>query len=66
MRGRAAMWAATQSTGRYSYYMYKSLLFMGGITLILEWCCLAPLAVVPGRAAPLGVEIDAIFVVVFY
>ena len=30
------------------------------IYLILEWCCTAPLAVVPGRAAPaLGVEIDA-------
>ena len=27
------------------------------IYLILEWCCTAPLAVVPGRAAPLGVEI---------
>ena len=26
------------------------------IYLILEWCCVAPLAVVPGRAAPLGVE----------
>ena len=25
--------------------------------LLLEGCCVAPLAVVPGRAAPLGVEI---------
>ena len=25
------------------------------IYLILEWCCAAPLAVMPGRAAPLGV-----------
>ena len=32
------------------------------IYLILEWCCAAPLAVVPGRAAPLGVEIDAVVV----
>ena len=32
------------------------------LRLILEWCCLAPLAVVPGRAAPLGVEIDAVVV----
>ena len=35
------------------------------IDLILEWCvvcCTAPLAVVPGRAAPLGVEIDAVVV----
>ena len=30
--------------------------------LILEWCCAAPLAVMPGRAAPLGVEIDAVVV----
>ena len=30
--------------------------------LILEWCCVAPLAVVLGRAAPLGVEIDAVVV----
>ena len=32
--------------------------------LILEWCCVAPLAVVPGRAAPLslGVEVDAVVV----
>ena len=30
--------------------------------LILEWCCVAPLAVMPGRAAPLGVEIDAVVV----
>ena len=29
---------------------------------ILEGCCVAPLAVVPGRAAPLGVEIDAVVV----
>ena len=32
------------------------------IYLILEWCCAAPLAVMPGRAAPLGVEIDAVVV----
>ena len=32
------------------------------IYLILEWCCVVPLAVVPGRAAPLGVEIDAVVV----
>ena len=32
------------------------------IYLILEWCCTAPLAVVPGRAAPFGVEIDAVVV----
>ena len=33
-----------------------------GGDLILEGCCVAPLAVVPGRAAPLGVEIDAVVV----
>ena len=32
------------------------------LDLILEWCCAAPLAVMPGRAAPLGVEIDAVVV----
>ena len=32
------------------------------IYLILEWCCVAPLAVVPGRLAPLGAEIDAVIV----
>ena len=36
------------------------------IFLILEWSCAAPLAVVPGRAAPLGVEIDAVVVRVPY
>ena len=35
---------------------------MKRIYLSLEWCCLAPLAVVPGPAAPLGVEIDAVVV----
>ena len=31
--------------------------------LILEWwCCVAPLAVVPGRSASKGVEIDAVVV----
>ena len=39
-----------------SFSVEWSVLRMGGIDLILEWCCLAPLAVVPGRAAPLGVE----------
>ena len=33
------------------------------IYLIIEWCCAAPLAVVPGRAAPKGVEIDAVVVI---
>ena len=32
--------------------------------LIFEWRCAVPLAVEPGRAAPLGVEMDAVVIVV--
>ena len=35
---------------------------MHNAIMILEGCCVTPLAMVPGRAALLGVEIDAVVV----